>query len=111
MPPRRLSRFRFSFATTDDQDRVFLSDRERFFFREESDTISYSVVEGDTLFRIAARAYRDITDTPAQLFWVIADFQRPPIHDLTIKLEVGREILIPSTRLIDEEILNERRRT
>ena len=41
---------------------------------------------------------------------MIADFQPGPIHDPTLALDVGRALVIPSVRVVTEEILSEQRR-
>jgi hypothetical protein len=109
MPPRRFSRFTFSAAVLDDDERLFLIDREPFRFRALPDNRQHVVKEGDTLFSLAGRYFAPLP-RPAGLWWVIADFQPDPIHDPTLSLEVGRVLVVPSLRTIAEEVFSEKRR-
>lgn len=109
MPPRRYSRYMFSAAVLDGDERLLLTDREPFRFRALSDNRQHVVKEGDTLFSLAGRYFAPMP-RPAGLWWVIADFQPDPLHDPTIALEIGRVLVIPSVRTVTEEVFNERRR-
>jgi hypothetical protein len=109
MPPRRFSRFTFSAAVLDEDERLFLIDREPFRFRALPDNRQHVVKEGDTLFSLAGRYFAPLP-RPAGLWWVIADFQADPIHDPTLSLEVGRVLVVPSLRTIAEEVFSEKRR-
>jgi len=91
-------------------ERVFLTDRVRFGYRELEDNWKHVVDRGDTLWNIAARRYRGAFVRPAGLWWVVADFQPDPIHDPTIELEVGRVLVGPSPRVVRENIFSEQRR-
>ena len=110
MPPRKFSRYTFTTGIKDSADRLFLTDRVRFGFRELDDTREYIVKEGDTLFLLAGRFYRGLSERAAGFWWVIADFQPDPVHDPTLKLEPGLRMFIPSKRTILEEIFAESRR-
>jgi hypothetical protein len=77
-------------------------------YRELPDNRFHVVVEGDTLYNLAALYFEGI-ERPAGLFWVIADFQQTPIHDPTVQLEPGRALVIPSLRTLIEEILSSNR--
>jgi hypothetical protein len=111
MPPRQLSRFALSTAVPANVDasKIILSERVPYRYTVETDTIQHVVVAGDTLFTIAARYYASL-DRPAGLWWVIADFQPEPIHDPTVDLTPGSLLYVPSLRLVQQEIFNERRR-
>lgn len=109
MPPRRFSRFTFSAAVLDEDERLLLTDREPFRYRALPDNRQHVVKEGDTLFSLAGRYFAPLS-RPSGLWWIIADFQPDPIHDPTLWLEVGRVLLVPSLRTITEEIFSERRR-
>jgi hypothetical protein len=102
------SRYRFSTIEKDGAGRTFLGPRTVFGFRVLPDTAEYIVSEGDTLHAIAASAYAG-RDRPEQFFWVIADFQPEPIRDVTIPLDAGRRLFIPSARALDEQILSTKR--
>ena len=109
MPPRRFSRFTLSSAVLDDAGRLLLTEREPYRFRALADTRQHVVQQGDTLFTLAGRYFAPLP-RPAGLWWVIADFQPEPIHDPTLALDLGRLLLIPSVRVITEEIFSEARR-
>ncbi len=109
MPPRRLSRFAFSSAVLDEDERLFLTEREPFRFRSFPDNRQHVVQQGETLFSLAGRYFAPLP-RPAGLWWVIADFQPDPVHDPTLSLDVGRAIFIPSVRVVTEEIFSEKRR-
>lgn len=112
MPPRRYSRHSFTTSVLMDDGSQFLSDREKFTFREIDDNRFHVVKEGDTLHNLASRFYAPLSGangvdfSPSQLWWVIADFQPTPIHDPTIKLSVGSTIVVPSLRTVREKIFN-----
>src|SRR5215831_9867200 len=109
MPPRRFSRFMFSAAVLDEAGRLFLTEREPFRFKALPDNRVHVVKEGETLFTLAGRYFAPL-QRPAGLWWVIADFQPEPVHDPTLVLEPGRAVVIPSVRVVTEEILSEARR-
>ena len=109
MPPRRFSRYTFSSAILDDDERLLLTDREPFRFRALPDNRQHVVKEGDTLFSLAGRYFAPLP-RPAGLWWIIADFQPDPVHDPTIALDVGRIVVVPSLRTVTEEVFAERRR-
>lgn len=109
MPPRRFSRYSFCSAVLDDQERLFLTDREPFRYRPLPDNRQHVVKEGDTLFSLAGRYFAPLP-RPAGLWWVIADFQPEPVHDPTLALELGRVVVVPSIRTITEEAFSEKRR-
>jgi hypothetical protein len=91
------------------REQIQLTEREPFLFRNYKDNREHLVKEGESLFNLAAR-YFDGIDNPAELWWIIADFQPDPILDPTIKLELGRTLIIPSVRTVEEVIFNEARR-
>jgi hypothetical protein len=110
MPPFKFSKYQFVSALTEDGSlgRVFLSERERFPFRDFSDNRSHIVREGDSLFTLAHRFFKGLP-RPSGLWWVIADFQPEPIHDPTIQLDLGRVLFVPSVRTVVEEVFSESR--
>lgn len=109
MPPRRLSRFTFSAAVLDENESLFLTEREPFRFQSLPDNRQHLVQEGESLFSLAGRYFAPLP-RPAGLWWLIADFQPDPIHDPTLALDVGRALVIPSVRVVTEEVLSEKRR-
>jgi len=109
MPPRRFSRYTFCFAVLDDNECLFLTDREPYRFRALHDNRQHVVKEGETLFSLAGRYFSPLP-RPAGLWWVIADFQPDPIQDPTLVLDIGRVLVVPSLRTVTEEIFSEKRR-
>lgn len=109
MPPGIHSRFLFCQGIADADGNLFLTDRVPFRYQKETDNRTHTVVDGDTLFHLAHTYFAPL-DRPSQYFWVIGDFQSEPILDATLKLDVGRVLIVPSVRLLVEEILNESRR-
>ncbi len=105
MPPQAFSRFEFTTAIRDRFGRLFLTEREPIRFISLPDSRLHVVKQGDTLFSIADRFFRP-KPRPAGFWWVIADFQPDPIIDPTLALEVGRQIVVPSLRTLDELILD-----
>lgn len=105
----RFSRFRFCLGYTDDDENLYLSEREPYGYKPFADNEEYTVVVGDTLANIAGRRFIGLPN-PGTLYWVIADFQPDPIHDPTIALIPGTKLILPSRRTYEEEIINEKRR-
>ncbi len=111
MSPRMNSRhsFTWSYQMSSADNRRFLVDREPFLYRERPDNIVHVVNAGDTLWSLAGKYYRGIP-RPNGLWWVIADFQPQPIRDPTLKIPEGTVLVIPSVRVLREEIFSEKRR-
>lgn len=112
MPPRIRSRHSFALGFEDIEAApgiTLLSEREPYTYRDLPDNIQHAIVEGDTLHSLAATYYEGLPE-PAELFWVIADFQPDPIHDPTLRLALGRVVVIPSMRTVIEEVFGEKRR-
>lgn len=112
MPPRIRSRHTYALGFEDSEaapGMTLLSEREPFSYRDFADNEEHVVVEGDTLWNLAARYFDAIPD-PSELWWIIADFQPDPIHDPTIRLANGSSLVIPSVRTVLEQIFNEKRR-
>lgn len=110
MPPLLHSRHTFTAALKLPDGRRYLTARAPFRYRDLPDNRTHVVVEGDTLQTVAARYFADMT-RPAGLWWVVADFQPDPVFDPTIRLGVGRVLVIPSLRTVIDLIFAEGRRT
>lgn len=112
MPPRLRSRHTFTLGFEDFEAApgdLQLSEREPYGYRNFADNIEHVITEGDTLHSIASLYFAPIP-SPAELWWIIADFQPDPIHDPTLKLTVGATLIVPSVRTVQEEIFGEARR-
>jgi hypothetical protein len=112
MPPRKFSRHTFTLGVKDEEvspGALLLSERQPYIFRSFADNRQHTAKEGETLWTLAARYFSPLP-RPSGLWWIIADFQPDPIHDPTLRLELGRVLVIPSVRTITEFILSERRR-
>ena len=107
MPPRRTSRYRRCFGVVDASGRTLLTERDPFRYRELPGTAAHVVVEGDTLWGLAARYFAPL-ERPAGLWWIIADFQPAPILDPTLALEPGSVVLVPSLAVVTDVILSDR---
>lgn len=108
MPPNNHSRHRFCDGYYDAEGRAFLDSRVPYRYRELPDNRLHVVETGDTLFHLAGRYFSPMARA-AGFWWVIADFQPDPIVDPTVKLVVGRTLVVPSVRTLLEEILNDAR--
>lgn len=109
MPPKPFSRYFFCKGLKDSSGNVYLSERVPFRYQDLRDNRYHQVAKGDTLHSLAERYFEGIDDA-ADLWWVIADYQPEPIHDPTLLLTPGMTLVIPSVRLLTEEIFNESRR-
>jgi hypothetical protein len=109
MPPHTGSRHSFTRGIRDEAGRLFLTEREPYGFHEHSDTRVHVVAQGDTLFTLAGRYFAPLPRA-CGFWWVIADFQEPPVVDPTLELELGRRLFIPSLRVVTDVILSEQRR-
>lgn len=110
MPPQPFSRHFFTSGVKDVNDNLLLTERVPYRFQDFTDNRFYIVKAGDTLHTLAARLFDGVVGNPAGLYWVICDFQPEPILDPTLKLTPGRMLVIPSIRVLTEEIFSESRR-
>lgn len=109
MPPRAGSRHSFCLGVRDEDERLFLTEREPYRYREHPDTRIHVVAQGDTLFELAGRYFAPVPRA-CGLWWVIADFQPDPVLDPTLELEVARRLYVPSLRVVTDVIFSEQRR-
>lgn len=108
MPPRVNSRYTFCRAYTDESGARVLTDPVPYRFRPFSDNRFHTVTSEDSLFTLAAKYFKRYPRANG-LYWIIADFQPDPIHDVTLRLEEGRLLVIPSDRTVQEEIFSNKR--
>ena len=91
---------------------IVLTERLYYYFRRLPDNIEHKVIAGDSFQSIAYYYYDGIMPagrSSAELWWVIADFQPTPVNDPTLALEPGSIIYVPSRRVLEQDILAERR--
>jgi hypothetical protein len=105
MPPHSRSRYLASFGLRDSNDKIFLTERKPFRFDATlKGTRRHIVAQGERLWHLAYRYFKPYPNAE-HLWWVIAEFQPIPIRDLTLDLEVGSIIYIPSVRVLQERIV------
>ncbi len=100
------SRYKFSRIGTDGAGNLFLVDREPFRFREREDNIRHTTREGERWWHIAQRFYRDISDNAGLLYWIICDYQVPPVLDPTLQPGAGTTVILPSPTVVLGEIFS-----
>lgn len=100
------SRYQFADALTDSAGRLFLAEREPFRFEDRADNISHVVQEGQRWWHIAQLFYGDISDNAGPLYWIICDYQVPPVLDPTLKIPGNTPIVLPSPNVVLTEILS-----
>jgi len=105
MPPHVRSRYLATLGLRDSGNRLYLTERKPFRYDPTlTGTRRHEVAQGDRLWFLANRYFKPFPNAE-HLWWVIAEFQPKPIQDLTLDLEVGRVLYIPSTRVVQERIL------
>ena len=109
MAPRTGSRHTFTLGVRDEAGRLFLTEREPYGYQAHTDNRAHVVAQGETLFSLAGRYFAPLPRA-CGFWWVIADFQPDPIIDPTLELTVGRQLFIPSLRVLTDVILGEQRR-
>jgi hypothetical protein len=105
VPPRRFSRYQYSAGILDAGGHLLLTDPMPFGFVALADNVVHTVESGDTLWGLAHTYFQPLA-RPSGLWWVIADFQPPPIYDPTVALVAGSTIYVPSVRTVLELLFN-----
>lgn len=104
-----MSRYRYNREYFDASSNRYLDEREPFTYKDQPDNRYHTVAEGDTLWGLAHRYFPEF-ERPAGLWWVIAEFQPDLVVDPTAVLEAGKVLVIPSQRLVRQEVYNPVRR-
>lgn len=95
------SRYAYTRLVHTEAGETLLAAREPFGFRLDPRNRVHSVIAGDTLWTLAERYFSGYADA-ADLWWIIADYQDPPLIDPTVQLEPGEQIVIPPTEALLE---------
>jgi hypothetical protein len=103
------SRYQLAEQITDPAGRLLTEEREPFRFQRRDDNIFVQIGEGVTLQDLAEALYWPITERACGLWWVLADYQDPPIVDPTLRLRPGAVVVAPSSVVVVTEILLQRR--
>jgi hypothetical protein len=105
MPPHARSRYLPAYGRRNPDGVLALDEVEPIRFDPTLPGIRRHVVgPGDELWDLAHKYFQPIPDAE-HLWWVIAWFQPTPIQDLTIDLEDGRVLYIPSVRTVESKFL------
>lgn len=86
------SRYNLATIIVEENGLIHWGMRDRLLYQDLNGIVTHTVIEGETLWSIAAKHYG--TAGP-ELWWVLADFQPEPINDPTIALVAGQTLLIP----------------
>ncbi len=103
--PSAYSRDRYCVGITDEESNLYLTDPEPFRYQDRPDNLVHVVVEGETWESIAFNEYGR-----EDLWWVLPDYQPEPVHDPTVALVGGSTLILPSSRVVFEEVISEERR-
>ena len=111
MPIFQGSRYTFSVGAKDYAGRTMLTVPEPFTYRDLADNIPHEALSGDTWQSIAGQHYAGFLARPESYYWCITDFQPGgPMVDVTVPPRPGTIVVVPSARVVKEEILAEKRR-
>lgn len=95
---------------TDPDGLLVTPERVPFRFEDRDDNWTYTVKQGDTWRDIAEEKYSAaFPDRACGLFWVLLDYQVPPVVDPTIEPRPNSVVVGPSAVVVDNEILGARR--
>lgn len=94
------SRYWACVGRRDTAGRLWLDERAPVRYRVEADNRVHTVRDGDTWWGLAHRYFYGVTVRPANLWWILAEFQPAPVIDPTLALTPGATIVIPSARFV-----------
>ena len=101
----QFSRYKFAGVLQDSDGRLFLKEREPFRFQSRPDNISHVVIDGQRWWHLAQLYYSDISDNAGPLYWIICDYQVPPVVDPTLKIPGNTLVIVPSPGFVTSNIL------
>jgi hypothetical protein len=106
----RDSRFTLTVARTDEAGRLYTAPHAPLGApaRETQGTVEHVAVEGDTWFNLAGRYFAD-HPRGCGLYWVLCDYQDPPVLDPTLRITPGTIVRVPPAATV-RAIFDERRR-
>jgi hypothetical protein len=91
---------------TDASGNLVLEDRVPRRFEARDDNLFHVSADGDTWDSLADRYYSHISERACGLFWVVMDYQDPPVVDPTLTIRPNTVIAIPSPQMVVTEILS-----
>ncbi|MEN6368466.1 MAG: hypothetical protein ABFD77_02070 [Thermotogota bacterium] len=97
------SRYRFCTMLGGNGEIAYLDEREPFRYRDEPDNTFYTAKDGDTWWGLAWKFFSGFPNK-ALLYFLLCEFQPEPVVDPTIRIEAGRQIAIPSERIIRTKV-------
>ncbi len=99
------SRYKFTRGLIDSSGRLFASEREPLRFRDDPDNLLHTTKTGERWWHIAHRFYREVSDNAGLLYWVVCDYQVPPVLDPTLAIPEGTIVVAPSQNVVLNEII------
>lgn len=94
-----MSRYAYARTVRTSTGARLLAAREPFGFRLDARNRMHIIVRGDTLWTLAEKYFANYADA-ADLWWIIADYQDPPIIDPTLTLEPGLQVIVPPSEVV-----------
>lgn len=99
------SRYKFSQAIVDASGNLLLAEREPFRFRDSPDNLNHVVKAGERWWHLAQRFYKDVSSNAGLLYWVVCDYQVPPVLDPTLTIQENSLVVAPSPIVVLTEVL------
>jgi|SRR3972149_5464294 len=96
-----LSRYAYTRTVKAVDSARLLAGREPYGFVADNRNRMHVVQRGDTLWTLAEKYFSGYTNA-ADLWWIIADYQNPPVVDPTIALEPGTQLVVPPSEVVVE---------
>lgn len=103
------SRYRYCVEYKDEDENLYLDEREPFRYVESKDNRFHTVSEGDSWWGLAHVYFAGIPRS-CGVWWLLCEFQPQPIIDPTIRLNIGTIIIIPSLQMLRLHVFSEERK-